>query len=243
MKRIIAGNWKLHKNPEETRGFFTELLKKTEFRSDRELVFFPPATNLESTAQSLKAGSILWGSQNCCHEVKGAFTGEISAQTISYLGGRVVLIGHSERRTLFHETDELIAKKVRLAQSLDLTPYLCIGETLEERESGKTLDILKKQIIEGLKESDSSKSLVLAYEPVWAIGTGRVASLEQIQEVHLFIRDFLIQRGFSKETPLLYGGSVKPENASEIGLIPNVNGFLIGGASLEVESILKIYQA
>ena len=147
MKRIIAGNWKLHKNPEETRGFFTDLLKKTEFRSDRELVFFPPATNLESTAQSLKAGSILWGSQNCCHEVKGAFTGEISAQTISYLGGHVVLIGHSERRTLFHETDELIAKKVRLAQSLDLTPYLCIGETLEERESGKTLDILKKQIM------------------------------------------------------------------------------------------------
>ncbi|MEZ0392506.1 MAG: triose-phosphate isomerase [Pseudobdellovibrionaceae bacterium] len=240
MKKIFAANWKLHKNPQETRQFFTEWKKQWNTSSQDEVVFFPPATNLEATAQALDGTSLRWGSQNCYSEVKGAFTGEISAQTVKDLGGQYVLIGHSERRSLFLEKDNLIAKKVALAQKLDLIPLLCIGETLGERESGRTLYILRSQLEEGLSQADSMKRLVIAYEPVWAIGTGKVANNDQVKEAHKEVNSLLQSLGFPGATPILYGGSVKAENAKELVSIPHVNGFLVGGASLEVPSFLQI---
>ncbi len=244
MKKIFAANWKLHKNPKETREFFTEWKKQaTSLSNASEVVFFPPATNLEATSQSVEGTQIKWGSQNCYADVKGAFTGEISAQVVKDLGGHYILLGHSERRSLFSETDEMIAKKLSLVQNLGLTPMLCIGETLPEREAGKTLQVLKTQLEKGLSQADKSKPLVIAYEPVWAIGTGKVASLDQVKEAHAEIHQLIQKLGFSATTPILYGGSVKPENAKEIGSVPHVDGFLVGGASLEVSSFLKICQA
>jgi len=243
VKKFFAANWKLHKNPQETRGFFAEWNKQFNSNSANEIVFFPPATSLEATSESLKGTTIKWGSQNSYAEVKGAFTGEISAQVVKDLGGKYVLIGHSERRSVFGEGDELIAKKVKLVQGLGLVPMLCIGETLPEREASKTLQILKSQLEKGLSLADRQKELVIAYEPVWAIGTGKVATPEQVREAHQAVQQMVVELGFSASLPLLYGGSVKPDNAKELGAIPHVHGFLVGGASLEVPSFLTICQA
>lgn len=243
MKKIIAGNWKLYKNPHETRQYFAEFIKAVPEISDREFVFFPPATNLEATAESLQLTRICWGSQNCGTELKGAFTGEISAQVVKDLGGQYVLLGHSERRALFFETDAMIAQKLELVQSLGLTPMLCIGETLKEREAGETLTVLQAQLEKGLARVKNRTQLVIAYEPVWAIGTGKVATTEQIHEAHQAIAKMLRSMEFTSEFPILYGGSVKPENAQEIGAVPHVSGFLVGGASLEVSSFKKICEA
>jgi triosephosphate isomerase len=243
LKKIFAANWKLHKNPKETRDFFTEWNKQFKASAGSELIFFPPATNLEAASESVKGTSIQWGSQNCYADVKGAFTGEISAQVVKDLGGKYVLIGHSERRSVFGENDDLIAKKVKLVQGLGLVPMLCIGETLPEREAGKTLQVLKSQLEKGLSQADSKKDLVIAYEPVWAIGTGKVATPDQVREAHAEVQKMVAGLGFSASLPLLYGGSVKPDNAKELIAIPHVHGFLVGGASLEVASFLAICQA
>lgn len=240
MKKIFAANWKLHKNPKETRAFFEEWNKQFKAGTSSEVIFFPPATNLEAAADSVKGTTIQWGSQNCYSDVKGAFTGEISAQVVKDLGGRYILIGHSERRSVFGEGDELIAKKVKLVQDLGLVPMLCIGETLPERESGKTLSVLKSQLEKGLSLADRGKDLVVAYEPVWAIGTGKVATADQVREAHQAVQQMVLELGFSASLPLLYGGSVKPDNAKELIAISHVHGFLVGGASLEVPSFLAI---
>lgn len=240
MKKIIAANWKLHKNPKETKAFFTDFLSKVPVAVTREVVFFPPATSLEKTSEVLKSSPVKWGSQNCCWEVKGAFTGETSAEVVRDLGGEYILLGHSERRTLFHETDEMIGNKLKIVQELDLTPMLCIGETLLERESNKTLTVLRLQLKKGLEKANLLRPLVIAYEPVWAIGTGKVATLEQIKDAHFAIFQVLVELGFPGRTPILYGGSVKPENAKEISMVEHVSGFLVGGASLEVPTFLKI---
>lgn len=241
--KIFAANWKLHKTPQETRDFFEQWKNLYQVESQKQIVFFPPATSLEATSQSLAKTSIQWGSQNCHSEVKGAFTGEISAQVVKDLGGQFVLIGHSERRSLFGETDDLISKKVALVQSLGLTPMLCIGESLAEREASKTLQTLKVQLEKGLALADRQKALVIAYEPIWAIGTGKVANLEQVREAHQGIHTLIRTMGFKLEVPILYGGSVKAEHAKELIAVPSVDGFLVGGASLEVSSFLQICQA
>jgi len=237
MKKIFAANWKLFKNPTDTRIFFKNF-KEVADHATGSLVFFPPAISLEATAESLKNSSISFGAQNCFTQTQGAFTGENSAQMVKDLGGSYILIGHSERRQLFSETDNLVAEKVALVQNLGLTPMLCIGETLQEREAAHTFRILETQLQLGLSKADKSKPLVVAYEPVWAIGTGKVATPEQVAETHTDVHEILTKLGFS--APILYGGSVKPDNAKTLIQQPHVSGFLVGGASLEVDSFIKI---
>jgi triosephosphate isomerase len=245
VKKIFAANWKLHKSPAEARTFFKAWKDKASaLKTDQaQVVFFPSAISLEAASQELGSGPTQWGAQNCYFEDKGAFTGENSAAVVQSMGAKWVLVGHSERRSLFSETDDLCAKKVKKAQDLGLTPMFCIGETLQEREGAKTFEVLKRQLQQGLNLADKSKPLAVAYEPVWAIGTGKVAGPEQVQEAHQFLFDQLQLMGFSKATPLLYGGSVKADNAGTLIKIPHVDGFLVGGASLEVDSFLAIAHA
>jgi triosephosphate isomerase (TIM) len=245
--KIFAANWKLFKTPAETREFFSKFSEPASKiiagSKGTEIVFFPPAVNLEATAQSVMGFKIQFGAQNSYFEAEGAFTGETSARTVQALGGEWVLLGHSERRKIFLENDELIAKKFAFVQRLGLKPMLCIGETLAEREAGKTLSVLQHQLRLGLAQADKKRSFAIAYEPVWAIGTGKVANLEQVGEAHAQVRAELSNSGFALQTPILYGGSVKPDNAKALINVPNVNGFLVGGASLEVKSFLEICQA
>ncbi|KYG61524.1 triose-phosphate isomerase [Bdellovibrio bacteriovorus] len=238
MKKIFAANWKLFKTPQETRQFF-KAFKEVSSQSTGELVFFPSAISLEAASQELVGSKIKWGAQNCYHQASGAFTGENSAQVVKDLGGSYILIGHSERRSIFGETDTQVADKVAFVQGLGLTPMLCIGETLQERESKKTFRVLETQLQLGLQKADKSKPLVIAYEPVWAIGTGKVATPEQVAETHTDVFNILKTLGF-ETTPILYGGSVKPDNAGELIKQPHVSGFLVGGASLEPASFAKI---
>lgn len=238
MKKIFAANWKLFKNPQETRNFF-DVFKESFNKSEPEVVFFPSAVCLESTSHSLKGSSILWGAQNVYSNNQGAFTGENSAQVIKDLGGSYILVGHSERRSIFGEQNKLFADKIENIQKLDMVPMYCIGETLQEREKNLTEKVLQTQLEEGLAKADKTKPIVIAYEPVWAIGTGKVASPEQVAQVHQWIHHWLEKNNY-KQVPVLYGGSVKPDNASGLISQPGVNGFLVGGASLEVDSFLKI---
>lgn len=239
MKKIFAANWKLFKSPQETRDYFKSLLEVISSATG-ELVFFPSTICLEATSTSLKNSSVKWGAQNCYMQVEGAFTGETSAKVTKDLGASYMLIGHSERRSLFAETDAMVADKVALAQSLEMTPMLCIGETLEQREGKQTFRVLETQLHLGLSKADKSKPLVVAYEPVWAIGTGKVATPEQVAETHTDVFNILKELGF-ETAPILYGGSVKPDNAAGLIQQSHVSGFLVGGASLQVESFQKIF--
>lgn len=237
---IVAANWKLNKTPDESRAFIKELL--THNISDPQVVIFPPTTSLDAVSQELKSGSVTFGPQNCYFEASGAFTGEVSPKVVKDLGATWALLGHSERRTLFGETDPLIRKKVAGVQKYGLRPMLCVGETLDERESGKTNVVLERQLKVALESSGVSEFAV-AYEPVWAIGTGRVAEAAQVQEAHAFIFNVLLDLQLPKTTPILYGGSVKGDNAVSLARLPHVSGFLVGGASLDVPSFLQIVQA
>lgn len=237
-QKIFAGNWKLNKSPKEARAFVADLIQKR--KSSANLVIFPSAICLEAVAEKAKAAGLHFGLQHAYFEAKGAFTGENSASVSKELGATYVLIGHSERRTLFKETDEVINRKVKSALSVGLIPMICIGETLAERESSRTIEVLEHQISEALKSVPKESKFVIAYEPVWAIGTGKVASLQQVTEAHHQIYRKLNALGFSEDTPILYGGSVKPDNSKQLLGIPHVDGFLIGGASLEVDSFLAI---
>lgn len=204
-----------------------------------EVVFFPSTICLDAASCSLKSSSVKWGAQNCHSKNSGAFTGETSAQVVKDMGGQYILLGHSERRSLFGETDSFIADKLETVQALSLTPMLCIGETLQEREAGSTVEVVKSQLQKGLAKAVRGSSLVVAYEPVWAIGTGKVATPEQVEETHTAIAGILKEMGFN-DVPVLYGGSVKPDNAPGLMGLKNVSGFLVGGASLEVDSFIKI---
>lgn len=238
---IVAGNWKLHKSPKESREFLREW--KTKDVRGLEIAFFPPATSLEAVGQELQGTAATFGPQNIYFEASGAFTGENSPAVARGLGATWALVGHSERRTLFGETDSLIAKKVQSALKHGLKPMLCIGETLDERRDGKTERVLERQLTAGLELIPKDAVFAVAYEPVWAIGTGQVAGPDQVREAHAFIVECLKRLGFSARTPILYGGSVKPDNAGELSRIPHVGGFLVGGASLDVSSFLKIVHA
>ncbi|MBX2988947.1 MAG: triose-phosphate isomerase [Bdellovibrionaceae bacterium] len=238
-KKIFAANWKLHKTPAETRSFFREFLQVS---LPGEIWFFPPASSWEACAESLRGSNLQWGGQNVWSQVQGAFTGENSAAVLKELRARGALVGHSERRRLFGEGDELLADKVAVLQGLDLTPVFCFGETLEERDAGRTDEVNRRQLQKGLGKAVIGKPLIVAYEPVWAIGTGRVATPEQVAAAHAAAHDVLKELRLA-DAPILYGGSVKPDNAPGLLGLPHVDGFLVGGASLEVASFQAICRA
>lgn len=242
-KKIFAANWKLNKTPEEAREFVIQLkndiFKSPHFFDSREVILFPQAFSLEAVAALCAGTEIGYGPQNIYSEKSGAFTGENSADVAKALKSQFALVGHSERREIFHEADKLLNKKNQILNSLQMTSVFCIGESLAQREAGKTIEVCFAQLNQGLKDLDSNQRLIVAYEPIWAIGTGQVATTEQVAEVHAQLQTQLSDMGF-KHFQLLYGGSVKPENARELLAIPYVDGFLIGGASLKVDSFLKV---
>lgn len=241
---LIAANWKMNKTTSETRDFIIQFSPMVKDINNVEILIAPPFTSLAVAAKFLKGSGIKLGAQNVFYEKSGAYTGEVSPLMLKDCGCDYVIVGHSERREYFHETDEIINKKVRAAQELGLSVILCIGERLEQREGGKTFDILKTQVSRGIDGSQPAM-LVIAYEPVWAIGTGRTATPEQIAEAHGFIRNMLRETFKEKadEIRILYGGSVNADNASTILNIENVDGALVGGASLKPDSFIQIIKA
>ncbi len=238
-EKIVAANWKMHKTPDETKDFIQNFLKEIPQKNQKNIFLFPTTICLSTAHEALKNSNIILGAQNIYPEKEGAFTGETSPFAVKQLGCQSVLIGHSERRTLFGETNEFLAKKIKCAQENKLIPLYCIGETLAQRKSNQTFEVLKKQLQEGLSLFNS-QHLILAYEPVWAIGTGEVACPDQAQEAHLFIRNELKSITGQSHYKILYGGSVKPENAKELINKPDIDGFLVGGASLKVDSFTRI---
>ncbi len=240
----IAANWKMYKSPNETEKFLKEFLPlQRGFSPKIQNIFFVPAMNLYVAANLLQSTNIFWGAQNIHFEVEGAFTGENSPKVLKEIGAQVCLVGHSERRSLFSETDEMCAKKIKAAQALGLVPMLCVGESLDERKSGQTFKVITEQLKKSLSLFDSTQKFSLAYEPVWAIGTGQVATSKEAGEAHLILRQALQEITKDAETtPILYGGSVKPENAQELANEEQIDGFLIGGASLKLESLAQISQ-
>ncbi len=242
---LIAGNWKMFKTIEEARKTAEQLVSLTTDVANRDIMIAPPFTGLSSLAEALKDSAISLGAQNLYWEKEGAFTGEISAAMLTSAGCQYVIIGHSERRQLFGETDETVNKKIMAATAAGLIPVMCIGETEQERDAGKTFSILDKQIKNGLQglASDRMNDLVIAYEPVWAIGTGKTATSEQAQEVHVFVRSSLKEvydETFAATRRILYGGSVKPANIAELMSMADIDGALVGGASLDAETFSKI---
>ncbi|MCB0392522.1 MAG: triose-phosphate isomerase [Bdellovibrionales bacterium] len=245
-KPLIAANWKLNLNPKEATAYFEDLKKNISSSDFENLAFFPPTIDLQVTSEQLKNTPAFWGSQNVYTEISGAFTGENSVEMVKSLGANMCLVGHSERRTYFKETDEEVAKKVQLIQKHEMIPMICVGESLVQRDSGKTFEILNAQMRTVINILDENRPFVIAYEPVWAIGTGKVATPEIAEEAHQFIRSQLselLSKEVAQEVLLLYGGSVKPENAAELYKQPNIDGFLVGGASLKVDTFLQIYKA
>lgn len=244
-KKLIAGNWKMHTVIADSCKLAIDVAAAcTEFE-DREVLLAPPYTVLREVSRTLKGSGIIIGSQNVCWEEQGAFTGEVSPTMIQDAGGTAAIIGHSERREIFGETDELINKRVRGALRFGLMIILCVGETLEEREAGRTFILLEEQLRGGLAGVAASdlKNVVIAYEPVWAIGTGKTASKEQAQEAHAFIRSVLEQiyeKNIAEQTRILYGGSVKPANVDELMAQSDIDGALVGGAALDAESFGRI---
>ncbi len=254
---IYAANWKMNKNPTEAVAFFREFIPALEKKSfaktanhgARRLVFFVPAVDLSASEQVVKGKGIELGGQNIHTETKGAFTGETSAAVLKSIGVAWALVGHSERRTLFGETDQITAQKMKTAFESDLSAMLCVGETLIEREGGDTLVVVARQLEVGLAPvldtiRKNPSRLSIAYEPVWAIGTGKVASPEQASEVHQSIRRWLTSKFDAKtadQVSILYGGSVKPDNAKLIGAKQDIDGFLVGGASLEPATFLGLF--
>ncbi len=242
---LIAGNWKMHKTgiqAVEAAGQLKRLVKAT---TDVEVMIAPTFTALYQVAQVLKDSPIALGAQNLHWEKQGAFTGEISSQMLVDCGCSHVIIGHSERRQFFGETDPTVNRKIQAAFAAGLIPVFCVGETEAQREAGETFSVLDKQVRDGLKDLsfDDLAGLVVAYEPVWAIGTGKTATREQAQEAHLFIRsllDTLFGNPFASAIRILYGGSVKPDNVRALMEMPDVDGALVGGASLDPETFSKL---
>jgi triosephosphate isomerase len=242
---IIAGNWKMFKTVQQAVVFTKEFRKLAQNLTDLELIVAPPFTALHAVAEAARASALAVAGQNLHWEQEGAFTGEVSGQMLREAGAEYVIIGHSERRRLFNETDQMINRKIGAALGSELVPIVCIGETLEERDAEQTLTVLDRQIGAGFDGigSDQVAALVIAYEPVWAIGTGRNATPQQAQEAHAHIRTRLRQwmgATAAEGCRILYGGSVKPDNAAELLAQADVDGALVGGASLDSRSLLAI---
>ncbi len=242
LENLFIANWKMNKTVKESVEFLEIFIPLVHNIKDREIGIAPTFVCIESVGKILKNTNIKLCAQNAFYETKGAYTGEISPVMLKDLNVEYVIIGHSERRKYFHETDEIINLKLKACMGEKLKVIFCIGETIQERESNKTFDVLKSQIEKGLKDIKTPDTLVLAYEPVWAIGTGIVASEAQIEEAHLFIKEKLKKMYYEKadNIRILYGGSVSPENINSIMKIKNVNGVLVGGASLDPEKFSKI---
>ena len=244
----VAGNWKMHKSASESITLVEELIPGLDEIKSVTSIICPPFTSLAPLVEIIKGSSIHLGAQNLFWEEQGAFTGEISPMMVVELAEYVIL-GHSERRAYFHDTDDVVNKKVLAALAVELKPILCVGETLEENESGKTGEVVKRQITAGLKsvEKTQLKEVIIAYEPVWAIGTGKAATPEGANQViKEFIRDELVSIGspeLAESTLILYGGSVKPENARNYFDQPDIDGALVGGASLKADAFIKITEA
>ena len=247
-KKLIAGNWKMNKVSADAVALARELVVAVGAQADVEVVICPPFTALEAVAGAIDGSLIKLGAQNMHFEASGAFTGEVSAPMLRALFATHVILGHSERRNLFGETDELVNKKVLSALKNQLRPIICVGESLAEREAGSTLKVVQTQTeraLEGVSK-DMAASIVVAYEPVWAIGTGKVATTEQAQEVHGFIRGLLAKAygdAVAQRVRILYGGSMKPANAPELLAQKDIDGGLIGGASLEARSFVELIKA
>ena len=248
-KKIIAANWKMNKDVKETSEFIEAFLNEMKsVDNPAEAVICPPSIGLDIAAKALKRSAVKLGAQNLHFEDDGAYTGEISARMLKSLGVDYVIVGHSERRQYFGETDEIVAKKVKKALSAGLKVILCIGETLAERDGGVTEKVLERQVkadLEGLTKEQLA-SVVVAYEPIWAIGTGRNATPQQAEDAHAFIRK-TVAGMFGKEAAnsltIQYGGSVKPDNATDLLSQPDVDGALVGGASLKPDSFVKIIKS
>ena len=240
-KKFAIANWKMNFSVKEALQFVTLFLHQTKMSlSSAEIVLAPPFTALYPVAEALSETEIKLAAQNMYWAESGAFTGEISGAFLQDIGVQYVILGHSERRHVFGETDEQIGRKMGIASLYNLIPILCVGETEEEREAGKTFEVLKRQLSTGLQEisKDLLKQTIIAYEPVWAIGTGKTARPSDVQEALQWIREY-VKEG---ETPLLYGGSVDPEKAKPLAGLPNLDGSLVGAGSLSADSFAKIAQ-
>jgi triosephosphate isomerase len=247
-KKIVAGNWKMHKNAEETEDLLNELIAKIPTDSNAQVIVAPTFINISSAVEHLQFTNITVAAQNMHQAESGAYTGEISADMLKSIGVNTVILGHSERRAIFHETDSIIAYKVDTALKHDMTVIFCFGEELKDRQSKNHFNIVENQLRDGLfhLQAKDWENIVLAYEPVWAIGTGETASPEQAQEMHEFIRE-TVRHSFgsniAEDVSILYGGSVKPENAKEIFSKADVDGGLIGGAALKSDDFVAIVKA
>jgi triosephosphate isomerase len=243
-RKLIAGNWKMYKTVSEARSLVEEIRKGLAGAPGETLVA-PPFTALAAVLDAAKGSSIAVAAQNMHFEREGAYTGEVSPAMLVDLGVTSVILGHSERRQYFAETDEGVARKTKAALASGLRPISCVGETLAEREAGRTMEVVGRQVdaILAAVTAEEAKLIVIAYEPVWAIGTGRVATPEQAQEVHAFVRRTIGERhgtAVAETLRILYGGSVKPDNVKGLMALPDVDGALVGGASLKADSFLKL---
>jgi len=242
---LIAGNWKMFKTCSEAVETAGQLVKLVAMTSDIDVMIAPQFTALAPVSDVVRGSRVSLGAQNLFWETEGAYTGEISPVMLVSVGCKYVIIGHSERRQYFDETDETVNKKINAAIKNDLVPVLCVGESEKERESKETFSVLDKQVKKGIEgfSSDDLETLVIAYEPVWAIGTGKTATTDQAQETHQFLRSVL-EKSFgnmlAKSIRILYGGSVKPNNIAELMAMPDIDGALVGGASLDPETFSKI---
>lgn len=248
-RKVIAGNWKMNNDLQQSVSLIDELKNKLVNKSlNCDVIICPPFTSLYEAKKLIDGSLIKLGAQNMYYEDSGAFTGEISAQMLKSVGCEYVILGHSERRTIFGEKDEMINKKIKKALSQKLKPIFCVGETLEEREKDITEKVIKKQIEKGLVDitPDEILDVIIAYEPVWAIGTGKTATPQQAQEVHQYIRKLLTNmysKDFANMIVIQYGGSVKPDNARELLSQKDIDGALVGGACLKADSFLGIIEA
>jgi triosephosphate isomerase (TIM) len=246
-KPLVAGNWKMNGSLESVRTLLAGIKSGISDVQNAEVAVCPPYVYLAETEKLLQGSGIGWGGQDLSTESSGAFTGEIAVSMLQDFGCQYVIVGHSERRTYHAESDELVAKKYAVARAAGLVPILCVGETLEERESGITEQVVARQLdaLIDMEGVEALKDGVIAYEPVWAIGTGKTASPEQAQEVHAFIRGRVAEKSaeVADGVRILYGGSMKPDNAKELIGKPDIDGGLIGGASLKAEDFLGICTA
>jgi triosephosphate isomerase len=238
---FIAANWKMNKTISETQEFINKFIPEVKYNADVTIAIAPPFTSLPAAAAMIKDTGIILAAQDLFYEEKGAYTGEISPLMLVDTGCTYVIIGHSERRQYFHETDDTVNKKIKAAKKSGLGVIMCMGESLEEREAGKTFEILQRETEKGLNGVDP-ESIVIAYEPIWAIGTGKTATTEQAQEAHAYIREKLRVSYGNKadELCIIYGGSVTPDNVASLMACRDIDGALVGGASLKVDSFTRI---
>jgi triosephosphate isomerase len=242
---LIAGNWKMHCTIGEAVSLARQVADSATGLTDREVMIAPPATALAAVSEAVQGSGVLVAGQNVAWKEAGAYTGEISPVMLKDAGASMAIIGHSERRHIFGEDDAMINQRIHGALAGGLVPILCVGETLDEREEGRTWQVLEKQVVSGIEGVDRQGmgKMVIAYEPVWAIGTGKTASREQAQEAHLFIRDLLAklsEKNLAEQIRILYGGSVKPGNVDDLMQMPDVDGALVGGAALQADSFDRI---